>query len=64
MCTTNTAQCGNFMNFCITHILREINLEDCRNAKTAFFAILRPVNFGHLVNISLKKVQKLIKHQN
>jgi len=50
-----------FQDFSITQILREINFEDSRSAKTAIFAILRAVNFVLLVNISLQKVQKFIK---
>ena len=50
-----------FQDFCITQILREINLEDSRSAKTAFLAILRANNFVHLVNFSLKKVKKTHK---
>ena len=50
-----------FQDFCITEILREINFEDSRSAKFAFFAILGAVNFVHLVNSSLQKVQKFIK---
>ena len=45
------------------HILREINFVDSRSAKTAIFAILGAVNFVHLVNISLQKVQKFLKYQ-
>ena len=47
-----------FQDFCITQILREINFVDSRCAKTA---ILGAVNFVHLVNFSLQKVQKFIK---
>ena len=43
-----------FQDFSITQILREINFEDYRIAKTSLFAILRAVNFVH-------KVQKFIK---
>ena len=55
-----------FQDFCITRIteiLREINFEDSRGAKSAVFAILGAVNFVHLVNFSLQKVQKFIKIQ-
>ena len=36
-----------FQDFSITQILREINFEDSRSAKTAIFAILRAVSFVH-----------------
>ena len=39
-----------FHDFCITQILREINLEDFRSAKTAVFPILMAVEIVHLVN--------------
>ena len=56
MCFENHfAQCENF------HILRDINFEDCRSAKSAVFAILGAVNFVHLVIFSFQKVQKLMK---
>ena len=42
-----------FQDFCITEILREINFEDSRSAKSAVFAILGAVNFVHLLNFSL-----------
>ena len=44
-----------FQDFCITEILRQINFVDSRSAKTAVFAILRAVNFVHLVNFNLQK---------
>ena len=50
-----------FKDFFITEFLCEINFVDSRSAKTAIFAILVAVNFVHLVNFSLQKVQKLIK---
>ena len=50
-----------FQEFSITQILREINFEDSRSAKSAVFAILGAVNFAHLVNVSLQKVQKFMK---
>ena len=44
-------------DFCIAQILREINFEDSRSAKTAIFAILRTVNSVHLVkNAKLAKI--------
>ena len=55
--------CGNFKIFCITQILREINIVDSRSAKTAIFVILEAVNFVHLVNSTLQKVQKVIKNK-
>ena len=45
-------------DFCFTQILREINFEDSRSAKTAVCAILEALNFVNLVNISLQKVKK------
>ena len=45
----------------ITKILREIDFGDSKSAKTAVFAILGALNFVHLVNISLSKVQKFMK---
>jgi len=53
-----------FQDFCITEILREINFEDSKSAKSAVFAILGAVNFVHLVNFSFQKMQKFIKNQN
>ena len=54
-----------FQDFSITQILREINFEDSRSGKTAFFAFLGAtnhiINFVNLVNFSLQKVQKFIK---
>ena len=50
-----------FQDFCITQIIREINFEHSRSAKTAIFALLRAVNFVQLVNFSFQKVQKFIK---
>ena len=50
-----------FQDFGITEILREINFVDSRSAKTTIFAILGAVNFVHLGNFSLQKVQKSIK---
>ena len=52
-----------FQDFSITEILREINFGDSRRAKIAVFAILGAVNFDHLVNFSILKVQKFIKIQ-
>ena len=50
-----------FQDFAITHISREINFGDYRNAKTAFFANLGALNFANLVNCSLQKVQNIKK---
>ena len=50
-----------FQDFCITEILREINFEDSRSAKSAVFAILQAGNFVPLVNFSLQKVPKFLK---
>ena len=46
-----------FYVYTITQILREINFRDSRSAKTAVFAIFGAVNFFHLGNFSLQKVQ-------
>ena len=53
-----------FQDFCITKILRENSFVDFRSVKTAFFVILGAVNFVHLGNFSLQKVQKFIKNQH
>ena len=45
----------------MSFILREINFEESRSCKSAYFAILEPLNFIDLVNFSLQKVQKCIK---
>ena len=50
-----------FQDFSITQILREINFEDSRSAKTAIFAILEALNFVFLTDFSLQKVQKSIQ---
>ena len=47
-----------FQDFSVTQILREINFGECRTSKTAFFAILRALNFVNLLNYSLQIVQK------
>ena len=47
-----------FLDSCITEILREINFEDSRSAKSTVFAILGAV---HLVNFIFQKWQKFIK---
>ena len=49
------------MDFYVTQILREINYGECRSCKTAIFAILRDLNFVHLANFRLLKMQKFIK---
>ena len=50
-----------FKNFSATQILREINFMDSRSAKLPFLAFLRAVDFFHLLNFSLQKVQDFIK---
>ena len=55
---------GIFLGFYISQILREINFEESRSAKTAIFAILRAVHLVHLVNFILRKVGKIHKNQN
>ena len=52
-----------FQDYTITQKLREINFVDSGSAKTAIFAILGAVNFVHLGNFTLAKVQKCIKNQ-
>ena len=59
--TENHYTVWKFQDFCITEILREINFEDSRSAKSANFAILGAVNFVHLVHFSLQKVKKSMK---
>ena len=46
-------QCGNFMIFSITHILREIKFEDSRSAKSAVFKHLEALNFDIYAFFSL-----------
>ena len=48
-------------DFSVTQILREINFGESRSSKIAIFGAL---NFVDLVNISLQKVQKVMKNQN
>ena len=43
--TAALAQCGNFMIFHITQILREINFRDSRSAKSAILTHLKALNF-------------------
>ena len=50
-----------FYDFSITHILCEINFEDCRSAKSAILTHLGTLNFVNLVNFNLQKVQKFLK---
>ena len=52
-----------FQDFSVIQILREINFEECRSSKTAFFAISGALNFVDLVDFSLQKVQNFIKTQ-
>ena len=60
VCRTNITK-WKFNDSSFNQILREINFVDSRGAKSAIFAILGAVNFVHLVNFSLQKVQKIIK---
>ena len=55
------SQCGNIKIFLSLKILREIDFIDSRITKTAKSASLGSVNFVHLVNFSLQKVQQFIK---
>ena len=50
----------NTHNFSVTQILREINFGGLRSYKSANFAISGALNFAHLANFSLEKVQTLI----
>ena len=38
------SQCGNFISFLITQIIREFNFEDCRSAISAIFTNLKAMN--------------------
>ena len=51
----------DFLKCHVTHILCEINFEETRSPKTAFFAILGALNIVTLVNFILQKVQKFKK---
>ena len=53
-----------FQDFYITQILRETNLEDSKSAKTDVFAILRAVDFVHLVNCNLQPSESAKIHKN
>ena len=58
------SQCGNYRNFSVTHILREINIYESTRSKIAVLVILWALNSVDLVNISLPKVQKFHENQN
>ena len=58
------AQCGNFEDFSVIQILREIKFGQSRSSKTAVFAIFGAMKFVNLTNTSLQKVLELIKNQN
>ena len=58
------SQCGNFMIFSVTQILRETNLGESKSSKTAIFAIIVALIMINLVNFSLQKVQKFIRYRN
>ena len=62
--TKVSATVWKFQNFSVTQILREIIFRKSRSAKPAVFAILRAVNFVHLMKFSLQKLQKFMKNQN
>ena len=51
-------QCGNFRNFSVTQILREMS------SKTGFYAIPGSMNFGNLVKFLLSESAKIPKNQN
>ena len=44
--TAALAECGNFMIFHITQILREINFRDCRCANSAILRQLKDLNLN------------------
>ena len=46
-----------FQDLSFTQILREINFEESRSAKTAVFVILGALHFVDLVNFSLLEFQ-------
>ena len=50
--------------FSVIQILREINFGESRSCKSAYFAILGPLNCVEYVNFSVQKLQKLTKNQN
>ena len=52
---------GNFHDFSVTQILREITFGESTTSKTAIFAISGALNFVNLVNFNLQKVEKFIK---
>ena len=55
-----------FQDISITQILREINFEDSRSAKSNIFAILGALTFVNVVDFSLQNVQifRRLKNQN
>ena len=52
-CLNVSSQCGNFRNFFVTSILREIIFRQSRSSNSA---IIGAVNFVNLMNFSLQKV--------
>ena len=57
-------QCGNFIFFCIIHILREINFEDSRSAKSAISTHLESLKyelykFLHLLKAEIYQINKI-----
>ena len=48
----------------VIQILREINFVECTSSKIAVFAIIGALDFVHLVNFNLEKVQKFTENQN
>ena len=57
---------GNFHYFSITQILREINLENCRSAKSAIFIHLEALDFDlfFYINLALFVTCNLPNSQN
>ena len=50
-----------FQDFSVIQVLREINFGESRSSKTAVFTGFGLLIFVHLVDFSLRKLQKFIK---
>ena len=59
------AHFGEIQDFSVIQILCDFNFGESRSSslKLPFFAILGALNFLHLVEFSLQRVQKLIKNK-
>ena len=55
------AQCGNFRIFLLFRFYVKSSFENLEVVKLPFFAFLGALNFHHLLNFSLQKVQKFIQ---